>query len=49
MKKIHLRKPSLTAQIGIALVLAVVTGILLRDQAAFVNNYIKPFRGSKRH
>ena len=36
------KKLSLTAQIGIALLLAVVAGILLRNQAAFVNAYIKP-------
>ena len=38
-----MKKPSLTAQIGIALVLAVIAGILLRNQADFVNQYIKPF------
>ena len=37
-----MKKPSLTAQIGIALLLAVVAGILLRNQADFVNTYIKP-------
>ena len=37
-----MKKPSLTAQIGIALLLAVVAGILLRNQADFVNAYIKP-------
>lgn len=37
-----MRKISLTAQIGIALVLAVVAGVLLRNQADFVNEYIKP-------
>lgn len=37
-----MKKPSLTAQIGIALVLAVLAGILLRNQADFVNQYIKP-------
>ena len=37
-----MKKPSLTAQIGIALLLAVVAGILLRNQADFVNVYIKP-------
>lgn len=36
------RKISLTAQIGIALVLAVIAGVLLRNQACFVNEYIKP-------
>ena len=36
------KKLSLTAQIGIALLLAVVAGVLLRNQAAFVNAYIKP-------
>lgn len=37
-----MKKLSLTSQIAIALVLAVVAGILLRDHADFVNNYIKP-------
>ena len=37
-----MKKLSLTAQIGIALVLAVVAGVLLGDQADFVNQYIKP-------
>jgi len=37
-----MKKPSLTAQIGIALVLAVIAGVLLRNQADFVNTYIKP-------
>ena len=37
-----MKKISLTAQIGIALVLAVVAGILLGNQADFVNTYIKP-------
>jgi Na+/H+-dicarboxylate symporter len=36
------KKLSLTAQIGIALLLAVVAGVLLRNQADFVNAYIKP-------
>ena len=36
------KKISLTAQIGIALVLAVIAGVLLRNQADFVNEYIKP-------
>lgn len=36
-----LKKISLTAQIGIALLLAVLAGILLRNQADFVNTYIK--------
>lgn len=36
------KKLSLTAQIGIALLLAVVAGVLLRNQAEFVNGYIKP-------
>lgn len=35
-------KLSLTAQIGIALLLAVAAGILLHNQADFVNHYIKP-------
>lgn len=37
-----MKKLSLTAQIGIALVLAVVAGVLLRNQATFVDLYIKP-------
>ena len=37
-----MKKLSLTAQIGIALVLAVIAGILLGNQADFVNTYIKP-------
>jgi Na+/H+-dicarboxylate symporter len=37
-----LKKLSLTSQIAIALVLAVVAGILLQDYADFVNEYIKP-------
>lgn len=37
-----MKKISLTAQIGIALVLAVIAGVLLRNQADFVNEYIKP-------
>ena len=42
MKKILKKKPSLTTQIGIALLLAVLAGLLLRDQAGFVNQYIRP-------
>ena len=38
-----MKKPSLTAQIGIALLLAVIAGVLLRNHADFVNTYIKPF------
>ena len=38
-----MNKLSLTAQIGIALVLAVIAGILLGNHADFVNTYIKPF------
>lgn len=38
-----MKKISLTAQIGIALVLAVIVGILLGHHADFVNTYIKPF------
>ena len=38
-----MKKLSLTAQIGIALLLAVVAGILLRNQADFVDTYIQPF------
>ena len=37
-----MKKLSLTAQIGIALLLAVLAGILLHNQADFVNTYIKP-------
>lgn len=37
------KRLSLTAQIGIALVLAVIAGVLLRNHATFVNEYIKPF------
>ena len=37
-----MKKPSLTTQIGIALLLAVIAGVLLRNQADFVNAYIKP-------
>ena len=37
-----MKKLSLTTQIGIALVLAVIVGVLLRNQADFVNTYIKP-------
>lgn len=43
MKKILKKKPSLTTQIGIALLLAVLAGILLHDHAGFVNHYIRPF------
>ena len=38
-----MKKLSLTTQIGIALLLAVLAGILLSDHADFVNSYIKPF------
>ena len=38
-----MKKLSLTTQIGIALLLAVLAGILLADYADFVNSYIKPF------
>ena len=37
-----MKKLSLTAQIGIALVLAVIAGIILRNQASFVSTYIQP-------
>ena len=37
-----IKKISLTTQIGIALLLAVVAGILLSGHADFVNGYIKP-------
>lgn len=40
--KLRVRKLSLTGQIAIALLLAVVAGMLLQSQAAFVNGYIKP-------
>jgi len=40
MKKIRF---SLTTQIVIALVLAIIAGVLLNDHADFVNHYIKPF------
>ncbi len=40
MKKIRF---SLTTQIAAALVLAIIAGVLLNDQADFVNQYIKPF------
>ena len=43
MNKTKKPKLSLTAQIGIALLLAVVAGILLHGQGDFVNHYIKPF------
>ena len=43
------KRLSLTTQIAIAMLLAVIAGVLLADCADFVNNYIKPFRGSKRH
>ena len=39
---IIMKKLSLTTQILVALLLAVVAGILLRNQADFVNGYIKP-------
>ena len=42
-KESMMKKLSLTSQIAIALVLAVVAGILLQDHVAFVNDYIKPF------
>ena len=38
----HRFSTSLTTQIGIALLLAMVAGVLLRDQADFVNTYVKP-------
>lgn len=38
-----MKKLSLTTQIAIALVLAVVAGLLLRDYPDFVNEYIKSF------
>ncbi len=37
-----MKKLSLTTQIGIALLLAVLVGVLLHNQADFVNTYIKP-------
>lgn len=39
----NMKKLSLTNQIAIALVLAVIAGILLQGYADFVNEYIKPF------
>ncbi len=38
-----MKKISLTSQIAIALVLAIIAGVLLRDYPDFVNTYIKPF------
>ena len=40
MKKV---KSNLALQIFIALVLAIIAGLLLSSQAAFANSYIKPF------
>ena len=37
-----MKRLSLTTQILIALLLAVLAGVLLHNQAAFVNSYIKP-------
>lgn len=37
-----MKRLSLTTQIGIALLLAVLAGVLLHNQADFVNSYIKP-------
>ena len=37
------KKLSLAAQIGIALVLAIIFGLLLQQYAAFTDSYIKPF------
>ena len=37
-----MKRLSLTSQIGIALLLAVLAGVLLHNQADFVNSYIKP-------
>ena len=37
-----MKKLSLTTQIGIALLLAVLAGMLLHNQADFINTYIKP-------
>jgi len=42
MRKLLKKKLSLTTQIGIALVLAVVAGVLLNGHGAFVHTYIKP-------
>lgn len=42
MGKLFKKKLSLTTQIGIALVLAVVAGVLLSGHAGFVHTYIKP-------
>ena len=38
-----MKKLSLTSQIAIALILAVISGLLLQGHEAFVNDYIKPF------
>ena len=38
-----MKRLSLTAQIAIALVLAVITGILMQDHVAFADSYVKPF------
>lgn len=38
-----MKKLSLTSQIGLALVLAIVAGLLLSDYPDFVNEYIKPW------
>ena len=38
-----MKKISLTTQIAIALILAIIAGVLLEGQPDFVNTYIKPF------
>lgn len=38
-----MKKLSLTTQIAIALILAIIAGVLLEGQPDFVNTYIKPF------
>lgn len=40
------KKLPLAMQIFIALILAIVVGLLMQSQAAFTENYIKPFGGS---
>lgn len=39
----RIKRLTLTTQIGLALLLAIVAGILLHDHADFANTYIKPF------
>ena len=37
------KKMSLAMQIFIALILAIIAGLLMQNYADFANNYIKPF------